>query len=39
MDDRALFLAGHDTHIATVAGVLDFSWIIDGLCPHRASAQ
>jgi len=28
--DRMLFLAGHDTNIATVAGSLGLSWIIDG---------
>ncbi|HTX76094.1 MAG TPA: histidine-type phosphatase [Terracidiphilus sp.] len=27
--DRALFLVGHDTNIATVAGVLHLNWIID----------
>ena len=29
-DDRVLFLVGHDTNIATVAGALDLNWIIDG---------
>lgn len=29
-DDRVLFLSGHDTNIATVAGSLDLAWIIDG---------
>ena len=28
--DHLLFLVGHDTNIATVAGVLDLNWIIDG---------
>lgn len=28
--DRVLFLVGHDTNIATVAGMLDLDWIIDG---------
>jgi 4-phytase / acid phosphatase len=28
--DRALFLIGHDTNIATVAGMLDLNWILDG---------
>ncbi len=28
--DRALFLVGHDTNIATVAGLLNLGWIIDG---------
>lgn len=28
--DRVLFLVGHDTNIAAVAGVLGLSWIIDG---------
>lgn len=28
--DRALFLVGHDTNIANVAGLLDLHWIIDG---------
>jgi 4-phytase/acid phosphatase len=28
--DRVLFLSGHDTNIATVAGALDLKWIIDG---------
>jgi len=28
--DRALFLVGHDTNIATVAGALDLNWIADG---------
>jgi 4-phytase/acid phosphatase len=29
-DDRVLFLVGHDTNIATVAGALGLTWIIDG---------
>jgi 4-phytase/acid phosphatase len=29
-DDRALFLVGHDTNIASVAGALGLTWIIDG---------
>ena len=29
-DDRVLFLVGHDTNIATVAGALGLNWIIDG---------
>jgi 4-phytase/acid phosphatase len=29
-DDKVLLLAGHDTNIATVAGVLGLDWIIDG---------
>ena len=28
--DRVLFLSGHDTNIATVAGSLRLDWIIDG---------
>jgi 4-phytase/acid phosphatase len=28
--DRALFLVGHDTNIATVAGALRLNWVIDG---------
>ena len=28
--DRVLFLSGHDTNIATVAGSLGLDWIIDG---------
>jgi 4-phytase / acid phosphatase len=28
--DRVLFLAGHDTNIAAVAGSLGLTWIIDG---------
>jgi len=28
--DRVLFLVGHDTNIATVAGMLDLNWILDG---------
>jgi 4-phytase / acid phosphatase len=28
--DRALFLVGHDTNIASVAGLLGLHWIIDG---------
>lgn len=28
--DRILLLVGHDTNIATVAGALNLSWIIDG---------
>jgi len=28
--DKVLFLVGHDTNIATVAGVLALDWIIDG---------
>ncbi len=28
--DRALFLIGHDTNIASVAGLLDLDWIADG---------
>jgi 4-phytase / acid phosphatase len=28
--DKVLFLAGHDTNIATVAGTLGLTWIIDG---------
>ena len=28
--DRALFLVGHDTNIATVAGMLDLNWMLDG---------
>jgi 4-phytase/acid phosphatase len=28
--DRVLFLAGHDTNIAAVAGTLGLTWIIDG---------
>ncbi|MGA3129889.1 MAG: histidine-type phosphatase [Terracidiphilus sp.] len=29
-DDRALFLIGHDTNIASIAGLLDLDWIADG---------
>lgn len=29
-DDRVLFLAGHDTNIAAVAGSLGLNWILDG---------
>ena len=29
-EDRALFLVGHDTNIATVAALLDLNWILDG---------
>lgn len=29
-DDRVLFLVGHDTNIASVAGLLGLHWIIDG---------
>jgi 4-phytase/acid phosphatase len=29
-DDKVLLLVGHDTNIATVAGVLSLDWIIDG---------
>jgi 4-phytase/acid phosphatase len=28
--DRVLFLVGHDTNIASVAGALDLTWIVDG---------
>jgi 4-phytase / acid phosphatase len=28
--DRVLFLVGHDTNIATVAGALGLNWIVDG---------
>ena len=30
VDDRALFLIGHDTNIASIAGLLDLDWIADG---------
>lgn len=30
LDDKVLLLVGHDTNIATVAGVLGLDWIIDG---------
>jgi 4-phytase/acid phosphatase len=30
IDDRALFLIGHDTNIASIAGLLDLDWIADG---------
>lgn len=30
VNDRALFLIGHDTNIASVAGLLDLDWIADG---------
>lgn len=30
VNDRALFLIGHDTNIASVAGLLDLNWIADG---------
>jgi 4-phytase/acid phosphatase len=29
-DDKVLLLVGHDTNVATVAGVLGLDWIIDG---------
>jgi 4-phytase/acid phosphatase len=28
--DRALFLIGHDTNLANIAGLLDLNWIADG---------
>jgi len=28
--DRALFLVGHDTNLANLAGVLRLNWIVDG---------
>lgn len=28
--DRAVFLVGHDTNIASIAGALDLSWLADG---------
>ena len=30
ISDRALFLIGHDTNIASIAGLLDLDWIADG---------
>ncbi len=30
VNDRALFLIGHDTNIASIAGLLDLHWIADG---------
>ena len=30
VNDRALFLIGHDTNIASIAGLLDLDWIADG---------
>jgi 4-phytase / acid phosphatase len=30
IDDRALFLIGHDTNLASIAGALDLHWIADG---------
>ena len=30
VSDRALFLIGHDTNIASIAGALDLHWIADG---------
>ena len=30
VSDRALFLIGHDTNIASIAGLLDLDWIADG---------
>lgn len=30
VSDHALFLVGHDTNIATLAGMLDLHWIVDG---------
>ncbi|HUB18846.1 MAG TPA: histidine-type phosphatase [Acidobacteriaceae bacterium] len=30
LEDRVLFLVGHDTNIASVAGLLDLRWILDG---------
>jgi 4-phytase/acid phosphatase len=32
VNDRALFLIGHDTNIASIAGLLDLDWIADGRC-------
>jgi 4-phytase / acid phosphatase len=29
-EDRVLFLVGHDTNIAAVAGALNLTWIVDG---------
>lgn len=28
--DRVVFLVGHDTNIASIAGALDLSWLVDG---------
>ena len=28
--DRALFLVGHDTNLANIAGLLNLTWIVDG---------
>lgn len=30
VDDRVLFLVGHDTNIGNLAGLLDLTWIADG---------
>ena len=30
MDDRALFLIGHDTNLSNIAGLLNLTWIFDG---------
>jgi 4-phytase/acid phosphatase len=30
VNDRVLFLIGHDTNIASIAGLLDLNWIVDG---------
>jgi len=30
VDDRALLLIGHDTNIASIAGLMDLNWIADG---------
>jgi 4-phytase/acid phosphatase len=30
LGDRALFLIGHDTNLANIAGMLNLTWIVDG---------
>jgi 4-phytase/acid phosphatase len=30
LGDRALFLIGHDTNLANIAGLLNLTWIVDG---------
>jgi len=30
LDDRALFLIGHDTNLSNIAGLLNLTWILDG---------
>jgi 4-phytase / acid phosphatase len=30
LGDRAVFLVGHDTNLANIAGALDLNWLVDG---------